>query len=117
MYAICNPRNIDKVDAAIKEELDRMLKDGVTEKELSETKKAYLKKLKTDRAGDSALATLLGNGLSNGRTMTYYAELEKKIAALTPEEVGDAFRKYIKPDKLVVIRAGDFKIKKGGSEK
>ena len=49
--------------------------------------------------------------------MTYYADLEKKIAALTPEELGEAFRKYIKPDKLVVIRAGDFKGKKEGSEK
>jgi zinc protease len=117
MYAICNPINIDKVDTAIKEELNRMLKDGVTEKELNESKKAYLKKLKTDRAGDGALATQLAGSMANGRTMTYYADLEKKIAALTPEELGEAFRKYIKPDKLVVIRAGDFKGKKEGSEK
>jgi zinc protease len=117
MYAICNPKNIDKVDTAIKEELSRMLKDGVTEKELNESKKAYLKKLKTDRAGDGALASLLGSGLANDRTMTYYADLEKKIAALTPDELGEAFRKYIRPDKLVVIRAGDFKGRKDGSEK
>jgi zinc protease len=117
MFANCKPDNIDKVDKAIKEELDRMLKDGVNDEELTESKKAYLKKLRTDRAGDGALAGLLGNGLVNGRTMNYYADLEKKIDALTPEDVGAAFRKYITPDKLVVIRAGDFKGKNGGAER
>ena len=29
MFAICNPKNIDKVDKAIAEELDKFLKDGV----------------------------------------------------------------------------------------
>jgi hypothetical protein len=51
----------------------------------------------------------LGSGLVNGRTMDYYADLEKKIDALTPDEVSASFRKFITPEKLVVIRAGDFK--------
>ena len=37
------------------------------------------------------------------------AEQEKKIAALTPEDVRTAFKKHIDPKKLVIIRAGDFK--------
>jgi zinc protease len=35
--------------------------------------------------------------------------MEKRIGALTPAEVQAAFRKYIDPAKLVIIRAGDFK--------
>ena len=37
------------------------------------------------------------------------AEMEKRIAALTPDDVKVAFRKYLEPQKLVIIRAGDFK--------
>ena len=36
-------------------------------------------------------------------------DLEKRIAALTPEDVKAAFHKVIDPKKLVIIRAGDFK--------
>jgi zinc protease len=117
MFAICNPANIDKVDAASKEELAKMLKDGVTDKEVAEAKKAYLKMLKTNRSGDGPLANQLASGLHNGRTFAYYADLEKKIDELTPEQVSAAFRKHIHADKLIVVRAGDFKTKKGSAEK
>jgi zinc protease len=43
-------------------------------------------------------------------------DLEKKIEALTAEEVSAAFKKYIDPTKLVIVEAGDFK-KKGPTEK
>ena len=42
MFAIYNPINKEKVDAAIADELAKLIKDGVTETELSEAKKAYL---------------------------------------------------------------------------
>jgi predicted Zn-dependent peptidase len=47
--------------------------------------------------------------LQLGRTFLHVRELEKRLAALTPEEVKAAFGKYIDPKKLVIIRAGDFK--------
>jgi zinc protease len=37
------------------------------------------------------------------------SEVEKRIRRATPDDVRDAFRKYIDPKKLVIIRAGDFK--------
>ena len=46
--------------------------------------------------------------LQLGRKFAHTSELEKRIAALTPEDVRDAFRKHIDPKKLVIIRAGDF---------
>ena len=36
------------------------------------------------------------------------AEMEKKIQALTPEQVNKAMKKYIDVDKLVIVKAGDF---------
>ena len=33
---------------------------------------------------------------------------EKKVAALTPEQINAAIRKYIDPKKIIIVRAGDF---------
>jgi zinc protease len=41
--------------------------------------------------------------------MAFYSELEKRINALTPEQVLESLKKYIDPKKLVIVDAGDFK--------
>ena len=69
--AICNPDNIDKVDKAVAEELERLLKDGVGEKELAESKKAYLEQRQVQRDNDAALASGLMGELLAGRTFAY----------------------------------------------
>jgi zinc protease len=111
MSAICNPVNIDRVDKAIAEELARFLSDGVTETELAEAKKAYLESRKVSRSSDQAVLRELADGLFTGRTPTFFAEQEQKIRDLTPEQVREAFRKHVTPEKLVIIRAGDFQKK------
>jgi zinc protease len=111
MYAICNPENMDKVDQAMLEELEKIRKEGVRAEELAEAKKAYLASLKVARGSDAALAGLLRSALEAGRTMTYYSDLAKQVEALTPEAVQSVFRKYLDPANLVIIRAGDFKKK------
>ncbi len=108
IFAICNPTNIDKLEAAVASEMQRMLKEGVAEKELEEAKKAFLQAQKGTRARDAQLAGLLLDGLHAGRTFAYYADLETKVAGLTPVQVDEAFRKYVDAGKLVIIRAGDF---------
>jgi zinc protease len=60
------------------------------------------------RTNDAALAGMLTSLLFNRRTFAYYSELEAKIEALTPEQVSEAFRTHIDPQKLVIISAGDF---------
>jgi zinc protease len=116
MFAICNPDNIDKVDKAIQEELHRLLKDGVDEKELAEGVKGYLQGQKAQRAVDGHLAQLLATDLYEGRTFAYYADLEDKIAALKADEVTAAVRKHLDPKRLVIVRAGDFQRKKAAKE-
>jgi zinc protease len=111
MYAICNPANMDKVDRAMLEELEKIRKEGVNGAELAEAKKAYLAGLKVARGSDANLAALLQSALQAGRTLAYYTDLANQVEALTPEAVHAAFRKHIDPANLVIIRAGDFKKK------
>ncbi len=112
VFAISNPANMEKLNRTIAEELDKILKDGVTAEEVEQAKTAYLKQLKSRRATDGQLALLLANGAFLNRTFAFDAEQERKIAALTPEAINSALRKHLIPKKLVIVQAGDFK-KKG----
>jgi zinc protease len=119
--AICNPANVDKVEKAIREEIDRLIRDGIGEEEVTKAKQGFLQASQLQRAGDGSLASVLADQLDASRTTAYSAELEKKIAALTAEQVSAAFRKHIDPAKLVTVTAGDFakveRGKKGGDDK
>ena len=107
--AITNPANIDKVETAAMEELTKFLTDGPTESELADAKRAYLEAQKVGRTGDAGIAGQIVSNLNLGRTFAHAADQEKKIQALTTEDVTAAFKKNIDPKKLVIIRAGDFK--------
>jgi zinc protease len=112
--AICNPNNIGKVETAAKEELQRLLRDGVTEEELEKGREGWLQSRKVARSTDTALAGSLA-GLSHlGRTMAYEDEMESKVKALTAAEVHAALGRHLDPAKLVVVTAGDFEGKSSG---
>ncbi len=108
VYAITNPENKDKLIAVMREEFDRLLKEGVTEEELARAKEGYLQSEAVGRTKDEALAATLRDTIFNDRTMKYYADFEAAIAKTTVEDVNKALRKYVDPEKLVSAVAGDF---------
>jgi zinc protease len=107
--AISNPRNVARVEQAARQELERLLRDGVTAEELDRAKEGYLQSRKIGRADDQALAGLLSRLRQLDRTFAYEAGLDRSIQALTPDRVGDALRAHIDPKSLFVVLAGDFK--------
>lgn len=111
MSAICNPANIDKVETAIKEELDKLLADGVSKEELDRAKQGYLQSQKVRRTSDVGLSAMLAELSYEGRTMKFVADLERKISDLTPEQIAAAMHKLVHPQDLVIVRAGDFAAK------
>jgi zinc protease len=114
--AICNPANIEKVNVAIAEELDKLLNEGVTSEELERGKQGYLQQQQVMRTSDAGLAATLAENLFVDRTMAYYDELEKKIAALKPDQVHAALKKRIDAKRLVIVDAGDFEAVKSAAK-
>ena len=108
MFCISNPTNTEKVVSTVREEVDRMLDSGVTGEELAKAKASFLTNRKGSRAQDRVIASDLCKNLRNGRTMEFQESSDEKIANLTKEQVDAAIRATIKPDKLVIITAGDF---------
>jgi zinc protease len=106
--AIVNPNNMPKLKATMAQELKRLIDNGVSLEELDRAKASWLDQQSVSRSQDTALATVLARNLHASRTIAYEAELEKKIKALTPDQVSDAARKYLDPAHLIIVTAGDF---------
>jgi zinc protease len=107
--AIAAPQNMPKVEADFQDEISRILKDGVTADELEKAKKTWLDQRALQRADESSLAGTL-TGLERwGRTMDWDAQLEAKVAALTPQQVNDALKRHLDPATISIVKGGDFK--------
>ncbi len=107
--AITNPANMDAVEKAAFEELRRFINDGPTEKELADAQTAWLESQKVGRTTDGAIAGQLVSNLNLDRNFAFIAERERLVKELTVAKVREAFQKYIDPDKLIVLRAGDLR--------
>ncbi len=107
--AIFAPQNGPKVEKAFREELARALKDGFTAQELAEGQRGLLNFRRLSRAQDAGIAATLANNLDLERSYAYSQKVDEAIAKLTLAQVNAALRKYLKPDQMTVVMAGDFK--------
>lgn len=109
MHAIAAPQNMPKVEADFNQELAGALKDGFTADEVEKAKKTYLDQRSVARTEDSSIANILLNRERWGRTMQWDAKLEAAVAALTPQQVNDAFKRHVDPAAISIVKGGDFK--------
>jgi zinc protease len=106
--AIAAPQNIAKVESALKDELARILKDGITPEELAKAKSGIAQQEAQSLAQDRGLVQRLVSHIDTGRTFTWEKQFLEHVQALTPEAVNAAARKYIDPAKITIVKAGDF---------
>jgi zinc protease len=107
--SIFAPQNRTRVEAAIREELERALRDGFSEDEVAAARNGLLQARKLARSQDGALAARLVGYLQAGRTFEWDVALERRIAALTPKEILEALRRHLDLARLSMVSAGDFK--------
>jgi zinc protease len=107
--AIFAPQNAEKVEAGLREELDKARKEGFTAAELTAAKTGILETRRLSRTNDAGLAGTLAAQLKLGRTFQFSNDFEAKIRALTLEQVNAAMVKYFDPAQLSLFRAGTFK--------
>ena len=106
--AIVNPRNSAHLQASALDELDRLLRDGITPEELDKARVGYLQARRVARASDAGLAGTLGNLRHLDRTMQWEADFEQKISALTADDINAALKRHLDPKQLIIVNAGDF---------
>jgi zinc protease len=108
VYAIYAPENRDKLEAAYKDEIEKMLKEGFTEQEIKDAKSGYLQSRKVQRSQDNSLSSSLNAMLNIGRTLKFTEEFESKISNLSADQIKAALNKHIDLKKMSVFKGGDF---------
>lgn len=106
---IANPANMPKVEKFFLEEVNMALKDGFTAAELAGAKKAMKDLATVGRSQDGALLRSIAIREQRNRTMLFDEQMEAKIQSATLDQVNAAFRKYIDPAQISIVKAGDFK--------
>jgi zinc protease len=107
--AIFAPDKLAAVETALREEMDRALREGFSAQEVTEGQGALLNLRRLSLAQDETLAQLLARQTWLGETMSRHAEISAALEALTPEQVSAALRRYLRPDSLVTGVGGDFR--------
>ena len=83
---------IVRLEALLKEEIERVVEDGVTEAEIARTKRAMLASAIYARDGLRAAPRVIGRALVTGQTIADVEAWPERIAAVTATEVRDAAR-------------------------
>ena len=102
-------QNMAKVEADFHDELTRALKDGFTADEVEKAKKTWLDERSMQRAEEGSIAGLLSSRERFSRTLQWDAKLEASVAALTPQQVNEAFKRHVDPAAISIVKGGDFK--------
>lgn len=107
-YAISAPENSEKVQFSFLDEMELAVSKGFTHEEVEAAKSGMLDSQKRARASDNWIANVLSSNLFFERDMEFVKEQDAKLAAITAEEVSTAFAKHVDPNRLSIVRAGDF---------
>jgi zinc protease len=103
-----DPRNVDRAVASIDDELRRMAADGVTPRELTESKQYLVGSMPRTLETDAGIAAFLQNVEFFGLGLDYDLRLPRLITDVTLEEVNAVARRYLVPDRAVLAIAGPY---------
>jgi len=107
--AIAAPQNVDRVETEVREEIDRLLRDGFDPAEVESARRGMLQERLLARSEDGAVAGAWVSNLYLGRTFAFSGQLEDKLRTLTAQQMTQTLRRYLDPAKLTVVIAGDAK--------
>jgi len=103
-----NPTFKDKLDNALKEEIQKALDKGFTKTEFDTSLSSWLQQRMTNLGTNEFLAYQLREYLDQNRSFKDFIDYENKVKALDVNKVNNALKKYFDLKKFVLIYAGDF---------
>ena len=92
---------LDEVETAVDAEIDSIVKDGVTDKELESAKNRFLRSMIFARDNQSSMANLYGTTLATGGNVKDIEEWPYRIKAVTAADIKAVAAKYLGVDHSV----------------
>lgn len=107
MSAEVSPGKVSAAESALKEELARSLGEGFSATEVETFRQQFLADRLRGRSGDGWALAFMGERLEFDQTPDAYERGDAMIASLTPDQVNSAWKKFVKPEKMVWGVFGD----------
>ncbi len=101
-----NPSNVERAIDAIDEELARMAGDGVTATELADTKSFLIGSMPRALETNAGIASFLHSADVFGLGLDFDRRLPELISAVTLDEVHQAARGLLTPERATIVVAG-----------
>ena len=100
------PEDLDKAARLVHDELRRFTTEPVSLQELEDAKSWYINSLPAEFVNNTEMAAELHSLAFLERDLDYYLRLPDQIKAVTPETILASAKKWINPNKLVLITTG-----------
>ena len=102
------PGLLDKGIASTQRQLKLWYDAGATSAEISARKSNLIGSFKTDLATTGGMAGALLGAVNRGYDVNWLDEFPARVNALSDQQVNAVIRKYLKPESMVLVRAGTF---------
>jgi len=103
-----SPANVDRAVASIDEEVVRLLRDGLTAKELDESRRYLIGSIPRALETNAAIASFLQTEEFFGLGLDYDRRLPALLGAVTLEDANAAARRALDPDRATMVIAGPY---------
>ncbi len=101
-----NPENVDRAAALITGELRRFTDEFVTQEELEDNQNNYIGRMPLSLESNSGVANSILNLERFDLGLDYLQRYPSLIRAVTREQIMEAARLHIDPEKLIIVSAG-----------
>jgi zinc protease len=105
-YFQSNNQNVAKGVGIILEEFNRIRTEKVADETLSKASRAIIEQLPSEFSDKFRTARTFASDYYRERPADYRKEYERRIAAITAEDIRKAAQKYIQPDRLFILIVG-----------
>jgi zinc protease len=103
-----SPANVDRAVASIDQEIVRLVQDGLTPKELDESRRYLIGSIPRSLETNGAIANFLQVEEFFGLGLDYDARLPDLLNAVTLDDVNAAAKRSLNPDRATVVIAGPY---------
>jgi len=103
-----NPVNVDRAVASIDDEIVRLVRDGLTQKELDDSRRFLIGSIPRALETNAAIANFLQTEEFFGLGLDYDARLPDLLGAVTLDEANAVARRVIDPDRMALVIAGPY---------
>jgi zinc protease len=100
------PENLDRAVALCREVISEYVAGGPAEDELADERSAMSGGYRVGLATNAGIARELVTALTSGQEVSHLDRYADRLAAVGLDEVRDAIRRHLHPERLVVVAAG-----------